>query len=65
MDLDHPIQAYFPDRYYAVAVPVVCLVVALTAITSMIALVMIKSGGSKKTSATNTSLSSQETKKTQ
>lgn len=36
-------QAYFPDRYWAVAIPLLLLAVVVSGITSMIALVMVKS----------------------
>lgn len=47
MEKSHPIQAYFPDPYYAVAVPLGLLVLGVSAITSLIALVMIRSEAAK------------------
>jgi hypothetical protein len=54
VDVDHPFQAYFPDRYYAVAVPLTLLVLGVTGISTLIALVMIKAGQGKKTTPSET-----------
>lgn len=52
MDADHAFQAFFPDPYYAVAIPLVLLVVGITGISTLIALVMVKADKGKKPAAT-------------
>lgn len=41
-------QQYFPDPYYAVALPLSLLVLMVSGVTALIALVMIKSGATNK-----------------
>ncbi|KAG9302163.1 hypothetical protein G9A89_020597 [Geosiphon pyriformis] len=50
VDEDHPLHEYFPDRDYAIRIPVVLLLIGLTVVSTFLALVMIKSGkkGQKK-----------------
>lgn len=48
MDAGHVLHNYFPDRYWAVAVPAVLLLVGACAIITMIALVMKKGSKGKK-----------------
>jgi dolichyl-phosphate mannosyltransferase polypeptide 2 regulatory subunit len=43
VDIGHRLHAYFPDQYYAVSIPLTLLVLGITGITSLIALVLIKS----------------------
>ena len=47
VDEDHAMKRYFPDVYYALAIPLLLLVVGLAAIVALIALVTIKAGRSK------------------
>jgi len=42
IEKDHFIHNYFPDRYYALAIPLVAFIVLLTIVLGFIALVMIK-----------------------
>jgi len=39
----HFVHSYFPERYYAITIPVTLLVVGLTVIFTFLSLVMIKS----------------------
>ncbi|KAF0546619.1 dolichol phosphate-mannose biosynthesis regulatory [Gigaspora margarita] len=48
VDDGHPLHEYFPDRKYAIIIPVVLLLFGLTVIFTFLALVMIKSSGTKK-----------------
>ena len=43
IDRTYFLQAYFPDRAFAIMIPVVLLVLVLTATGAFLALVMIKS----------------------
>ncbi|ETV80032.1 hypothetical protein H257_07215 [Aphanomyces astaci] len=43
VDKDHIVQSFFPERYYAIAIPSVLLVVFLTVCSTFIGLVMIRS----------------------
>ncbi|KAH9076802.1 dolichyl-phosphate mannosyltransferase polypeptide 2, regulatory subunit [Aphanomyces euteiches] len=43
VDKDHAVQSFFPERYYAMAIPSVLLVVFLTVCSTFIGLVMIRS----------------------
>ncbi|KAH8554648.1 dolichol phosphate-mannose biosynthesis regulatory [Umbelopsis sp. PMI_123] len=52
VDEDHPLHNYFPPDEYRIRIPLLILVVGLTAIFSFLALVMIKSK-SKKTKKSN------------
>ncbi|CAG8452958.1 8869_t:CDS:2 [Ambispora gerdemannii] len=44
VDEGHPLHEFFPDRIYAIRIPVVLLLVGLTVVFTFVALVMIKSG---------------------
>ena len=46
VDEGHFTQSFFPDRYYALALPLLLLVVGLSAVGTLIAIVMIKAGRS-------------------
>ncbi|CAG8679546.1 18192_t:CDS:2, partial [Acaulospora morrowiae] len=48
VDDGHPLHEYFPDRSYAIKIPVVILLVGLTVVFTFLSLVMIKSNSSKK-----------------
>ncbi|GBB94601.1 hypothetical protein RclHR1_02390007 [Rhizophagus clarus] len=48
VDDGHPLHEYFPDRSYAIRIPVVLLLFGLTVVFTFLALVMIKSNGAKK-----------------
>ncbi|KAF0700589.1 Aste57867_8925 [Aphanomyces stellatus] len=43
VDKDHVVQSFFPERYYAIAIPSILLVVFLTVCSTFIGLVMIRS----------------------
>mmetsp|Transcript_79850 Transcript_79850/g.222164 ORF Transcript_79850/g.222164 Transcript_79850/m.222164 type:complete len:92 (-) Transcript_79850:149-424(-) len=51
VDADHPLQSFFPARYYAIMIPTLLLVVGITVATTFVALVLIKSGKKKKADA--------------
>ncbi|CAG8522621.1 2015_t:CDS:2 [Ambispora leptoticha] len=44
VDEGHPLHEFFPDRIYAIRIPVVLLLFGLTVVFTFVALVMIKSG---------------------
>ena len=44
-------QAFFPDRYIAIALPALLLVVAITLVLTFVGIVMMKSGKKKKPAA--------------
>jgi dolichol phosphate-mannose biosynthesis regulatory protein len=50
VDTEVPVHSYFPDRYYAIAVPAVLLVLLLGFIGTFVSITMIKSSTSKKSS---------------
>jgi len=50
VDVDHPLQAFFPAAEYAITVPIVAGIVVASFIVAFVALVMIKSRTSKKRS---------------
>jgi hypothetical protein len=50
VDTEVPVHAYFPDRYYAIAVPSVLLVLLLAFIGTFVSITIIKSSASKKSS---------------
>jgi len=43
LDSDHPLQATFPDRTWAVRIPAVLLIILLSACGAFVGLVMVKS----------------------
>ncbi|ETV94885.1 hypothetical protein H310_11540 [Aphanomyces invadans] len=43
VDKGHIVQSFFPERYYAIAIPSIILVVFLTICSTFIGLVMIQS----------------------
>ncbi|KAI8873142.1 dolichol phosphate-mannose biosynthesis regulatory, partial [Ramicandelaber brevisporus] len=47
VDEGHPLQGFFPDRIYAIRVPVALLVFGLATIGGFISLVLIKSKAKK------------------
>ncbi|KAJ1678992.1 hypothetical protein EV182_002948 [Spiromyces aspiralis] len=47
VDENHFARAFFPDRWYAIALPVFLLIVGVTGIGGFLALVMIRSAGQK------------------
>jgi dolichyl-phosphate mannosyltransferase polypeptide 2 regulatory subunit len=47
IDADHFVQRYFPARHYAILIPAIAGVVAVSGVASFVALVMIRSGKSK------------------
>ena len=51
MDAHNPLQGFFPDRYYAVAIPAVLLVLAITVVTAFVGMVIMKSAAKKKSAA--------------
>jgi dolichyl-phosphate mannosyltransferase polypeptide 2 regulatory subunit len=50
LEESNPLQPFFPDRYYAVAIPAVLLVLAITVVTAFVGMVIMKTAA-KKTSA--------------
>ncbi|XP_028394834.1 dolichol phosphate-mannose biosynthesis regulatory protein-like [Dendronephthya gigantea] len=50
VDADHVIQSYFPDRMYAMLIPVVAGVLALLVIGSFIFVILLKKRASEKKS---------------
>ncbi len=51
LDTNNPLQDFFPDRYYAVAIPAVLLVLAITLVTAFVGMVIMKSAAKKKAAA--------------
>jgi dolichyl-phosphate mannosyltransferase polypeptide 2 regulatory subunit len=48
VDADHPLQAYFPERKYAIMVPTIALVSVFAVAGTFIGMVMINSGKKQK-----------------
>lgn len=44
---EDPLLAYFPDRYYAVALPAVLLVAGVTLVMAFVGVVMMKTAAKK------------------
>jgi dolichyl-phosphate mannosyltransferase polypeptide 2 regulatory subunit len=47
IDTNHWLQSYFPDRSYALVIPTLLCVVAVSIVSSFVALVMIRSSKPK------------------
>mmetsp|Transcript_13018 Transcript_13018/g.19671 ORF Transcript_13018/g.19671 Transcript_13018/m.19671 type:complete len:80 (+) Transcript_13018:143-382(+) len=47
IDADHFIQGYFPDREYAIIIPIIVAVLGITVIGTFLSLILIKSGRKK------------------
>lgn len=45
---DHPLQSYFPERAYAIAIPTLLFTAAVAVGGLLVSLIMIKSAAAKK-----------------
>lgn len=47
LDADSVVQAWFPDRYFAIVLPAVLLVLAITLVMAFVGVVLMKSAAKK------------------